>query len=69
MFLFEGFFSVFLGGGGQREGCEKEVQILEEIISQEKKRPFLMETDKATKRATERKNFTGTEKSGDWLTT
>lgn len=66
MFLFEGFFLVFWGGG-QREGCEKEVQILEEIISQEKK--FLMEIDKATKRATERKNFTGTEKSGDWLTT
>lgn len=50
LFLFEGFFVGFFGGS-QREGCEKEVQILEETISQEKKiRTFLMETDKATKR-------------------
>lgn len=38
VFVWRVFFCFFWGGGGQREGCEKEVQILEEIISQEKKK-------------------------------
>lgn len=54
----------------QREGCEKEVKILEERISQKNKKKNTFNGNKqCNQKAAEKNNFTVTKKGGDWLTT